>query len=167
MEQPPRLQPAAEAKASRLFRVIGGVAGAIGILCALVLGGAVAVNDASGIRGSLVGISIASAILLGSISAGRNIKLFATADLVGWVGPLGGVRMFARSDLSEIRTVWHWWQGRGLGWWIFPTLHFRRRDTTDAIVTPAIFYEPEGLQALSAYLGLPINLDPPTQDKAA
>jgi hypothetical protein len=80
---------------------------------------------------------------------------------------MGGVRVCSRSELAEIRTVWHWYQGRGMGYWVFPTLHFRTRDTSDAFITPVLLYETEELLALSAYLGMPIELDRPRTQKAA
>jgi hypothetical protein len=54
-----------------------------------------------------------------------------------------------------------------MGYWVFPTLHFRKRDTSDAFITPVLLYETEDLLALSAYLGMPIELDRPTTSKAA
>jgi len=48
-----------------------------------------------------------------------------------------------------------------MGMWVFPTLHFRRRDVTDAFETTAILYRPSDLQKLAAYLGLAIDLERP------
>jgi hypothetical protein len=125
-----------------------------------------AVNDSTGVTGGLVFSSIAGAVLLLALLAGHNIKLFATPEMVGARGPFGGVRVCPRTELAEVRTVWHWYQGRGLGLWILPTLHFRQRDGIDAFWTPVYLYRREGLRDLAQYLGVPIDLTRPTTEPA-
>jgi hypothetical protein len=54
-----------------------------------------------------------------------------------------------------------------MGYWVFPTLHFRKRDTSDAFVTMVLLYETDDLLGLGAYLGIRIDLDRPTTPRAA
>jgi hypothetical protein len=130
-------------------------------------GGATAVNDSAGEVGGLIFLLLSAGVVAFAFIAGHKVRLFANPELVGMVGPMGGVRVCSRAELAEIRTVWHWYQGRGMGSWVFPTLHFRKRDTTDAFLTLALFYETDDLLALGAYLGMPIELDRPRTPKAA
>ena len=147
--------------------VLRSVGLSLGILGLLFWGGATAVNDSAGEAGGLVFL-LASCGLAGlGFIAGRNIRLFANQEMVGIVGPLGGVRVCSRSELAEIRTTWHWYQGRGMGFWVFPTLHFRKRDTSDAFATPALLYQSDDLLALGNYLVMPVDLDRPTTPRAA
>jgi hypothetical protein len=152
---------------SALFKVVGGTALVGVILCALVWSSAAAMQDSAGANGALVFLMAASIVLLAAFVASRNIKLFVQQGIVVCVGPFGGVRACPREELSEVRTVWHWYQGRGMGMWVFPTLHFRRRDGSDAFTTPAILYRSGGLQTLAERLRLPIDLERPTSRKAA
>jgi hypothetical protein len=162
-----RVQPAVQARGGSFFTLFR----ALGILLATIAvffwGGAASVHDSTWETGGVVFLLASVAIVVFAFVAGRKVKLFANQGFVGIVGPVGGVRVCPRSELAEIRTVWHWYQGRGLGYWVFPTLHFRKRDTSDAFTTPALLYETQDLQALGAYLGMPIELDRPTTPKAA
>jgi hypothetical protein len=152
---------------SALFKVVGGTT-LIGVIFgALVWSSAAAIHDSAGEIGALVFLMAASIVLLAAFVASRNIKLFVQQGMVGCVGPFGGVRACLCDELSEVRTVWHWYQGRGMGMWVFPTLHFRRRDGSDAFTTPAILYRSDGLQTLAERLRLPIDLERPTSRKAA
>jgi hypothetical protein len=146
-----RFTPVVQAHSGGLFPVIGVAAAFFVIVSALTSWGAIAVNDSTGITGGLVFSSVSGAVLLLAIVAGHNIKLFATAEMVGAIGPFGGVRVCPRTDLAEIRTVWHWYQGLGLGFWLLPTLHFRQRDGVDAFATSAYLYRRDGLRNLAAY----------------
>jgi hypothetical protein len=139
----------------------------LGIISVFLWGGATAVNDTTGETGGLIFLLISAGIFVIAFVGGRNVKLFANPDVVGVVGPLGGVRLCPRSELGEIRTVWHWYQGRGIGSWVFPTLHFRKRDTSDAFMTPVLLYQTDDLLALGAYLGIAIDLNRPTSSRAA
>jgi hypothetical protein len=161
-----RVQPAFQARGGSIFTVFRGAALLLAIIALFFWGGATSVNDTAGETGGLVFLLVSAGIVAFAFIAGRKVRLFANQELVGSVGPFGGVRVCARTDLAEIRTIWHWYQGRGMGSWVFPTLHFRRRDTTDAFVTLALLYETEDLLALGAYLGMPIELDRPTTAKA-
>jgi hypothetical protein len=162
-----RVRPAFQARGGSIFTVFRGAALLLAIIALFFWGGATSVNDTAGENGGLVFLLVSAGIVAFAFIAGRKVRLFANQDLVGSVGPFGGVRVCTRTDLAEIRTVWHWYQGRGMGSWVFPTLHFRRRDTMDAFVTLALLYETEDLLALGAYLGMPIELDRPTTPKAA
>jgi hypothetical protein len=162
-----RVQPAVQVRGGSFFTLFR----AFGILLATIAvffwGGAASVHDSSWETGGLVFLLASVAIVVFAFVAGRKVQLFANQGFVGIVGPMGGVRVCSRSELAEIRTVWHWHQGRGMGYWVFPTLHFRTRDTSDAFITPVLLYETEELLALSAYLGMPIELDRPRTQKAA
>ena len=150
-----------------LFKVVGGTA-LIGVVFgALVWSSAAAIHDSAGVNGALVFLMVFSIVLLAAFVAGRNIKLFVQHGRAGCVGPLGGVRACQLDDLTEIRTVWHWYQGRGMGMWVFPILHFRLRDGSDAFATPAILYPSDSLQTLGERLRLPIDLERPASRKAA
>jgi len=159
-----RVQPAVEVKSGSIFTVFRGAGLVLAILGLSFWGGATAVNDSTGEAGGLVFWLASAGTWVFAFIASRNVKLFANEDVVGVVGPLGGVRICARSELSEIRTIWHWWRGRGMGSWVFPTLHFRKRDTSDAFITPVLLYRTEELPALGAYLGTPIDLERPTSE---
>jgi len=154
-------------ESSALFKLVGGTTLICVIFGALVWSSAAAIHDSAGANGALVFLMAASIVLLAAFVASRNIKLFVQQGIVGCVGPFGGVRACPRDELSEVRTVWHWYQGRGMGMWVFPTLHFRRRDGSDAFTTPAILYRSDGLQTLADRLRLPIDLERPTNRKAA
>ena len=167
MEVPARVQPLVQAKAGSIFTVFRGAAILLATISVFVWGGATAVNDTTGEVGGLVFLLASAGVVVFAFVAGHNVQLFVTAEVVGIVGPLGGVRTCPRSELAEIRTVWHWYQGRGMGSWVFPTLHFRKRDTTDAFVTFALLYEDDELHALGAYLRTPIDLERPTASRAA
>jgi hypothetical protein len=162
-----RVQPIVEARSSILFNVVGAVALFFAIVSALVWSGAAAVHDAVGTNGALLFTLVAGSILVLALIAGRNVKLFASQDLVGCVGPFGGVRVCQRTELAEVRTVWHRYAGREIGSWVFPTLHFRRLDGVDAFVTAAVLYRAKGLQAVAHHLGVLIDLDRPTTKRAA
>lgn len=162
-----RVRPVIQARSSSVFTVLRGVGLLLAMFAVLSLGGAAGVHDSTGEAGGLVFLVVSVSLVALGFIAGRNIKLFANPEVVGMVGPLGGVRLCPRSELAEIRTRWHWYQGRGMGSWVFPTLHFRRRDTNDAFMTPALLYRSEDLLALGGYLGMPIDLDRPTAPKAA
>jgi len=161
------VQPAFEVRAGSIFTVFRGAALLAAIVALFFWGGATSVNDRAGETGGLVCLLVSAGIVVFAFVAGGKVRLFANQELIGLVGPFGGIRVCCRTDLAEIRTVWHWYQGRGLGAWIFPTIHFRKRDTTDAFVTLALLYETEDLIALGAYLGMPIELDRPATPKAA
>ncbi|GAC1481212.1 MAG: hypothetical protein PVSMB9_06350 [Candidatus Dormibacteria bacterium] len=155
------------AHSSALFKVVGGVALMCEVFAALVWSAAAAVHDSVGANGALAFFVLTGIVLLAVIVASRNIKLFVQQDVVGFVGPLGGIRLCQRAELTEVRTLWHWYQCRGIGTWMLPTLHFRRRDGSDAFVTPSLLYTTDGLQALGSQLGLPIDLERPTDRRAA
>jgi hypothetical protein len=157
-----RVQPAFLARSGMIFTLFRGVGLLLGIVAVLFWGGAAAVNDSTGEAGGLIFLLGSASMVSLAFIAGRNVKLFANEDVVGIVGPFGGVRVCSRNELGEIRTLWHWYQGRGIGSWVFPTLHFRKRNTDDAFVTPVLLYQNEDLVALGAYLGTPIDLDRPT-----
>jgi hypothetical protein len=161
-----RVQPAVEVKSGRIFTVLRGAGLVLAILGLAFWGGATAVNDTTGEAGGLVFWLASAGTWAFAFVASRNVKLFANENLVGMVGPFRGVRVCSRNELGEIRTVWHWWQGRGMGFWVFPTLHFRKRDTSDAFFTPVLLYRPEDLPAFGAYLGTPIDLERPTSEPA-
>jgi len=146
---------------SALFKLIGGIALVCEIFGAVVWSSAIAMRDSDVANGALVFLGLFGVVVLACYAANRNIRLFVQQDIVGCVGPLGGVRLCQLADLAEVRTVWHRYTGRGMGVWVFPTLHFRRRDTSDAIVTPAIFYRIDALQALAERVGMPIDLERP------
>jgi hypothetical protein len=150
-----------------LFKVVGGTALMGVVFGALVWSSAGTIHDLAGANGALVFLMVCSIVLLGAFVASRNIKLFVQHGMVGCVGPLGGVRTCPRDELTEIRTVWHWYQGRGMGIWVFPILHFRRRDGSDAFATPAILYPSDSLRTLGERLRLPIDLERPRGNKAA
>jgi hypothetical protein len=162
-----RIRPVIEARSGGIFTLVRGAALLLAMFAILFWGGAVAVNDSTGETGGLVFLAASVSLVALAFIAGRNVKLFANEDVVGVVGPLGGVRVCSRSELSAIRTRWHWYQGRGMGSWVFPTLHFRTRDTSDAFMTPALLYRSEALLALGAYLRMPIDLERPTTPRAA
>jgi hypothetical protein len=161
-----RVQPAVEVKSGSIFTVLRGAGLVLAILGLAVWGGSTAVNDTTGEAGGLVFWLVSAATWAFAFVASRNVKLFASEDVVGIVGPFRGVRVCSRGELAEIRTVWHWWQGRSLGYWVFPTLHFRKRDTSDAFITPVLLYRGEDLPALGAYLGTPIDVERPTSEHA-
>src|SRR6266550_8533955 len=161
-----RVQPAVEVKSGSIFTVLRGAGLVLAILGLAFWGRATAVNDSTGEAGGLVFWLASAGTWVVAFIASRNVKLFANEDVVGMVGPFGGVRICARSELGEIRTIWHWWQGRGTGFWVFPTLHFRKRDTSDAFITPVLLYRTEDLPALGAYLGTPVDLERPTSEPA-
>ncbi len=162
----PPAQPAVVVRSCSIFTVLRGAGFVLAILGFAFWGMATAVNDSTGETGGLV-FWLASVVTWAlAFVAGRNIMLFANQNIVGIVGPLGGIRTCNRTELSEIRTIWHWWQGRGAGYWIFPTLHFRTRDTSDAFVTPVLLYKGDDLPALGAYLKMTIDLDRPTSEPA-
>jgi hypothetical protein len=163
----PHVEAAFEARSGSIFTVFRGTGLLLGIISVFFWGGATAVNDTTGETGGLVFLLISAGTVLMAFVAGRNVKLFANPEVVGVVGPLGGVRLCPRSELGEIRTVWHWYQGRGIGSWVFPTLHFRKRDASDAFMTPVLLYQPDDLLALGAYLGTAIDLDRPTSSRAS
>jgi hypothetical protein len=150
-----------------MFKVVGGTALVCVVFGALVWSSAAAIHDSVGANGARVFLMVCSIVLLATFVASRNIKLFVQHGMVGCVGPLGGVRACPRDELTEIRTVWHWYQGRGMGMWVFPILHFRRRDGSDAFATPAILYPSDSLQTLAERLRLPIDLERPASGKAA
>jgi hypothetical protein len=162
-----RVQPAVQARGGSFFTLFRGLGILLAIVAVFFWGGAASVHDSTWEASGLAFLLASLAIVVFAFVAGRKVQLFANQGVVGIVGPVGGVRVCLRSELAEIRTVWHWYQGRGMGYWIFPTLHFRKRDTSDAFSTPVLLYETEGLLALSAYLGLPIELDRPTTPRAA
>jgi hypothetical protein len=162
-----RVQPAVQARGGTFFTLFRGLGILLAIIAVFFWGGVASVHDSTLETGGLVFLLASVGIVVFAFIAGRNVKLFANTEVVGIVGPLGGVRVCPRSELSEIRTVWHWYQGRGMGYWVFPTLHFRKRDTSDAFVTMVLLYETDDLLGLGAYLGIPIDLDRPTTPKAA
>ncbi len=162
-----RVQPTFQARGGSIFIVFRGAALLIVIIALFFWGGATSVNDRAGENGGLVFLLVSAGIVAFAFIAGRKVRLFANQDLVGSVGPFGGVRVCARTDLAEIRTVWHWYQGRGMGSWVFPTLHFRKRDTSEAFTALVLLYENDDLLGLGAYLGIPIDLDRPTTPRAA
>jgi hypothetical protein len=159
-----RFTPVVRVPSGGLFPVIGVAAAFFVIASALTLWGAIAVNDSTGITGGLLFSSVSSAVLLLASVAGHKVKLFATPELVGAIGPFGSVRVCSRTELAEVRTVWHWYQGRGLGFWLLPTLHFRQHDGVDAFATSAYLYRRDGLRDLAAYLGIPIDLTRPSTE---
>jgi hypothetical protein len=150
-----------------LFKVVGGTALICVVFGALVWSGAATIHDSAGVNGALVFLMVCTIVLLAAFVASRNIKLFVQHGMLGCVGPLGGVRACQLDDLTEIRTVWHWYQGRGMGMWVFPILHFRLRDGSDAFATPAILYLSDSPQTLGERLRLPIDLERPASRKAA
>jgi hypothetical protein len=162
-----RVQPAVQARGGSFFTLFRAVGILLATFAVFFWGGAASVHDRTWETGGVVFLLVSVAIVVFAFVAGRKVQLFANQGFVGIVGPVGGVRVCPRSELAEIRTVWHWYQGRGMGYWVFPTLHFRRRDTSDAFITPVLLYEAEELLALSAYLGMPIELGRPTTPKAA
>lgn len=95
--------------------------------------------------------------------AQRNVKLFADGEVVGRIGFFGGTTTCPRADLADVRVVWHkvWSRRSLLPVWAAPVLHFRRRDMTDAFVTPALLYRSDDLAALGRFLGFPIDVDQP------
>lgn len=161
-----RVQPAIQVRSGAIFIILRGAGFVLAILGLAFWGMATAVHDSTGESGGLVFLLASAGTWALAVIAGRNIKLFANEELVGVVGPFGGVRVCSRSELGEIRTTWHWWQGRGMGFWVFPRLHFRKRDTSDALITPVLLYRAEDLPALGAYLGMPIDLEqPPARER--
>ena len=156
-----RVQPVIQVRSGAIFIILRGAGFVLAILGLAFWGMATAVHDSTGESGGLVFLLASTGTWALAFIASRNVKLFANKDLVGVVGPFGGVRVCSRGELGEIRTTWHWWQGRGMGFWVFPTLHFRNRDTSDAFVTPVLLYRTKDLAALGAYLGIPIDLEPP------
>lgn len=162
-----RVQAAVRARGGTFFTVLRGAGILLAIVAVFFWGGAASVNDTAWATGGLVFLLASLGIVVLAFTAGRKVQLFANQEFVGIVGPLGGVRVCPRGELAEIRTTWHWYRGRGIGYWVFPTLHFRKRDTSDAFITPVLLYETDDLLALSAYLGMPIDLDRPTTPKAA
>jgi hypothetical protein len=160
-----RVQPAVRVRSSSVFTVLRGAGFVLAIFGLSFWGGATAVHDTTGEAGGGVFLLASAGTWAFAFLAGRNVRLFANEDMVATVGPFGGVRVCPRSELAEIRTIWHWWQGRGLGFWVFPTLHFRKRDTSDAFITPVLLYRTEDLPALGSYLGKTIDLErPPSAD---
>ena len=151
----------AEVGAGPVFNFVGGAALVLVVIGAVTWGGATAVRDPAGEIGSAIFLLGALAMLVLSVAGRRNVRLFANDALIGCVGLFGGTRVFPRAELAEVRVVWHRYTGKGMGMWVFPTLHFLRRDVTDAFVTPAILYRPNDLQKLAAYLGLAIDLERP------
>jgi hypothetical protein len=161
------VQPAVRARGGTFFTLFRGLGILLAIVAVFFWGGVASVHDSTLETGGLVFLLASVAIVVFAFIAGRKVQLFANQEFVGIVGPLGGVRVCPRGELIEIRTTWHWYQGRGMGYWVFPTLHFRKRDTSDAFVTPVLLYEADDLLALSAYLGMLIELDRPTTRRAA
>src|SRR5260370_21165829 len=131
-----RLQPAFQARSGSIFTVLRGAGLLLAIVSVFVWGGATVVNDGRGETGGLVFLLASAGMVALAFIAGRNVKLFANQDVVGIVGPIGGGRVCSRSELCEIPTLWHWYQGRGMGSWVFPTLHFRKLYTRDPLMTP-------------------------------
>ena len=150
-----------EVSAGPLFNFVGCAALVLVSIAAVTWGGTTAVGDPAGEIGSGIFLLGALAMLVFALAGRRNVRLFANDALVGCVGLFGGTRVIPRAELVEVRVAWNRYTGKGMGMWVFPTLHFRRRDVTDAFVTPAILYRPSDLQKLAAYLGLAIDLERP------
>jgi hypothetical protein len=161
-----RFTPAVQARSGGLFPIVGVAASLLLLTSAFALVGAVVINDPAGVTGGLVFSLALGAVLVLTTIARRNIKLFATPELIGVVGPFGGVRTCPRVDFAELRLVRH---GDVLGTyilWRFPTLHVRRRDGVDAFSTSAYLYRKDGLRDLAQYLGVPLDLSGPAIDLA-
>jgi len=140
---------------------VGGTA----LLCvtfgAVTWASATAVGDTTGETGSTMFLLGAILILILTVVGRRNVSLFANDEVVGCVGFFGETRICLRSEVAEVRLVWHRYTGRGMGAWVFPTLHFLRQDLTDALTTPAFLYRNDDLRKLADFLGLAIELKRP------
>ena len=146
-----------------MFPVVGIAATLLLLISALTWAGAVAINDPAGVIGGVAFSFAFAAVLLLTIVAARNVRLFATPELIGAVGPLGGVRTCPRAEFAELCLVRHkdW---AGFIFWRLPTLHVRRRDGVDAFSTSAYLYSKDGLHDLAQYLGVPVDLSRPLHD---
>jgi hypothetical protein len=146
-----------EARSGGLFLVMGAASLLLTVISTLTWVGAVAINDSAGSTGGLLFSLAFGTLLLLTIVAGRNVRLFATPELIGAVGPLGGIRTCPRAEFAEIRLVRHGDQFGTFIFWRFPTLNVRRRDGVDAFSTSAYLYRKDGLRDLAQYLGVPLG----------
>jgi hypothetical protein len=167
MRRGTQLTPSVEARSGGLFLVVEASAFLLFVISAFTWVGAMAVNDSAGIAGGLLFSLAFAAVIALAIVASRNVKLFATPEVIGVVGPLGGVRTCPRAEFAELRFVRHSWSSlHGVVFWRLPTLHFRRRDGVDAFSTSAYLYRKDGLQDLAQYLGVPLDLSRPNFERA-
>jgi hypothetical protein len=158
---PTSVPSAVEVHAGPVFTYVGGAALVFVLFGAITWASATAVTDPAGETGSAIFLLCASAILALTMVGRRNVKLFANDEVVGRVNFFGATRVCLRSELAEVRVIWHRYTGRGMGMWVFPTLHFIRRDLTDALATPAIYFRTKDLLELAQFLGRPISLERP------
>lgn len=158
------VKPVVTVRSGPVFVIIGSSALIFLVFSAVAWAGASAMNDvgAAVVSGSFLLVS--GALLAVTVVARKNTRLFANEDVVGSVGPFGGVRLCLRAELREVRVVWQRYRGRGWGdaTWAFPSLHFRRLDGTDAFAKPALLFRYGDLNTLANYLQMSISLERPT-----
>jgi hypothetical protein len=99
------VQPTFQARGGSIFTVFRGAALLLAIIALFFWGGATSVNDTAAENGGLLFLMVSAGIVAFAFIAGRKVRLFANQELVGSVGPFGGVRVCARTDLTEIRTI--------------------------------------------------------------
>ena len=153
-----RLAPMVEARSGGLFPVVGISVLLLSVISTLTWAGAVAIDDSAGKIGGLAFSVAFGAVLLLTIVAGRNVRLFATPEVIGAVGPFGGLRTCPRAEFAELRLERHWDPVFGI-FWRFPALHIRRRDGTDAFSTSAYLYRKAALEDLARYLGVSLIIE--------
>jgi hypothetical protein len=134
------------------------------LLSVLAWAGSFAINDSAGVTGGLPFTLVSGALLAAATISGHNIRFFANADVIGVVGPLGGMRTCSRAEFAELRLVRDRdWLGASI-WWRLPRLQVRRRNGSDAFVTSAYLYQRSGLRQVARYLGVPLDLSRPVPD---
>jgi hypothetical protein len=146
-----------EARSGGLFLVMGGASLLLTVISTLTWAGAVAINDSAGATGGVLFSLSGAALLLLTIVAGRNVRLFANPELIGAVGPFGGIRTCPRAEFAELRLVRYGDRVGDFFFWRRPTLYVRRRDGVDAFATSAYLYRKDGLRDLAQYLSVPLD----------
>ena len=155
------VQPVVTVRSGPVFVLIGSGALIVLMFSAVMWAGASAMQDLRVATVSGILVVISGALLALTALARKNVRLFANEDVVGSVGPFGGVRLCPRAELREVRVVWRPYRGRGDATWAFPSLHFRRLDGVDAFAKPALLYRHGDLKTLANYLQLSISLERP------
>jgi hypothetical protein len=159
-----KIQPQVEARSGGLFSVFAVAASFLLLLSALAWAGSIAIKDTAGATGGLAFTLLSSALLAAATISSRNICFFANTDVIGVVGPLGGMRTCSRAEFADLRVVRDRdWLGASI-WWRLPRLQVRRRNGTDAFVTSAYLYQRNGLREVARYLGVPLDLSHPVPD---